>query len=118
MRDWCIGAEAGAVTGARIPNCESGYWREDAERYTDFGPTLAAEPLDREGLREDDDTLRRWLLAQGTPESVQQTAVETLQAVKAAGHPRFVLSSGCTLAVETPTENLDALFSSAQDAPP
>jgi uroporphyrinogen decarboxylase len=50
------------------------------------------------------------VLAQGTPESVRQTATETLQAVKAAGHRRFVLSSGCTLAVETPAENLHALF--------
>ena len=58
------------------------------------------------------------VLAQGTPESVCQKAVETLQAVKAAGHQRFVLSSGCTLAVETPPENLDALMRSAQDAPP
>jgi MtaA/CmuA family methyltransferase len=56
------------------------------------------------------------VLARGTPESVRQKAVETLEAVKAAGHRRFVLSSGCTLAVETPTENLAALFSSAQDA--
>jgi MtaA/CmuA family methyltransferase len=51
------------------------------------------------------------VLAQGTPASVRQKAVETLQAVKAAGHRRFVLSSGCTLAVETPPESLHALFS-------
>jgi len=35
------------------------------ERYPDFGPTLAAEHLSREGLKVDHDTLRRWLLAQG-----------------------------------------------------
>jgi uroporphyrinogen decarboxylase len=58
------------------------------------------------------------VLAQGTPESVRQKAVETLQAVKAAGHRRFVLSSGCTLALETPPENLDALIRSSQDAQP
>jgi uroporphyrinogen-III decarboxylase len=52
------------------------------------------------------------VLAQGSPESVRHKAVETLQAVKAAGHRRFVLSSGCTLAVETPPKNLDAFFSS------
>ena len=34
-----------------------------AERYPDFGPTLAAEHLSREGLKVDHDTLRRWLLA-------------------------------------------------------
>ena len=50
------------------------------------------------------------VLAQGTPESVRRKAVETLQTVKAAGHRRFVLSSGCTLAIETPPENLDALL--------
>jgi uroporphyrinogen-III decarboxylase len=58
------------------------------------------------------------VLAQGTPESVRHKAVETLRAVSAAGHRRFVLSSGCTLAVETPPENLDALMRSAQDAHP
>jgi hypothetical protein len=35
------------------------------ERYPDFGPTLAAEHLSREGLKVDHDTLRRWLLAKG-----------------------------------------------------
>jgi uroporphyrinogen decarboxylase len=58
------------------------------------------------------------VLAQGTPESVRQTAMETLQAVKAAGHRRFVLSSGCTLAVETPAENLHALFTRLNSALP
>jgi transposase len=35
------------------------------ERYPDFGPTLAAEHLSREGLKIDHETLRRWLLAHG-----------------------------------------------------
>ena len=35
------------------------------ERYPDFGPTLAAEHLSREGLKVDHETLRRWLLAKG-----------------------------------------------------
>jgi len=34
-----------------------------AERYNDFGPTLAAEYLAQEGLHVDHETLRRWLLA-------------------------------------------------------
>jgi hypothetical protein len=34
-----------------------------AERYPDFGPTLAAEYLAKEGLVVDHETLRRWLLA-------------------------------------------------------
>jgi len=35
------------------------------ERYADFGPTLMAEELEKEGLVVDHDTLRRWLLAVG-----------------------------------------------------
>ncbi len=35
-----------------------------AERYPDFGPTLAAEYLAKEGLVVDHETLRRWLLAE------------------------------------------------------
>jgi molybdenum-dependent DNA-binding transcriptional regulator ModE len=36
-----------------------------AERYPDFGPTLAAEKLAAEGWVVDHETLRRWLLAEG-----------------------------------------------------
>ena len=36
-----------------------------AERYPDFGPTLAAEYLAKDGLVVDHDTLRCWLLAEG-----------------------------------------------------
>ena len=36
------------------------------ERYPDFGPTLAAEYLAAEGLQVDHETLRRWLIAEGT----------------------------------------------------
>jgi len=32
------------------------------QRYADFGPTLAAEHLEREGFKVDHETLRRWLL--------------------------------------------------------
>ena len=35
------------------------------ERYADFGPTLLAEELAKEGLVVDHDTVRRWLLAEG-----------------------------------------------------
>ena len=34
-------------------------------RYPDFGPTLAAEHLEREGLGVDHETLRRWMLESG-----------------------------------------------------
>ena len=36
-----------------------------AERYPDFGPTLAAEHLKQEGLAVDHETLRRWLMDKG-----------------------------------------------------
>jgi molybdenum-dependent DNA-binding transcriptional regulator ModE len=35
------------------------------QRYPDFGPTLAAEKLQQEGLRVDHETLRRWLVEKG-----------------------------------------------------
>jgi hypothetical protein len=35
-------------------------------RYPDFGPTLAAEHLSKEGLEVDHETLRRWLLVKGS----------------------------------------------------
>ncbi len=36
------------------------------ERYAGFGPTLASEHLNREGLEVDHETLRRWLLKEGS----------------------------------------------------
>lgn len=50
------------------------------------------------------------VLTQGTPAEVTAATRKVLAAVQAAGHRRFVLSSGCTLAVETPSQNLDALL--------
>ena len=54
------------------------------------------------------------LLARGTPEQVRRATLELLRAVQACGHTRFVLSSGCTLAVETPPENLQAMFDAVE----
>jgi uroporphyrinogen decarboxylase len=51
------------------------------------------------------------LLAQGTPAQVRAQADKVLRSVAAHHRTRFVLSSGCTLAVETPAENLAALLS-------
>ena len=50
------------------------------------------------------------VLARGTPEVVTAAAGHAMAAMKTAGHSRFVLSSGCTLAMETPVANLDALL--------
>jgi len=50
------------------------------------------------------------LLSRGTPATITNEVRRTLATIREAGHPRFVLSSGCTLAVETPHSNLDALI--------
>ena len=39
--------------------------RYDDERYADFGPTLMAEELAKEGIVVDHETVRRWLIAEG-----------------------------------------------------
>lgn len=49
------------------------------------------------------------VLAQGTPADVTRAAQDFLQTMRAADHRRYVLSSGCTLAMETPPANLHAL---------
>ncbi|MBI2928442.1 MAG: uroporphyrinogen decarboxylase family protein [Verrucomicrobia bacterium] len=54
------------------------------------------------------------VLAQGTPAQVGQATREALDTAAACGHRRFVLSSGCTLPVETPFENLEAMLSAAR----
>lgn len=50
------------------------------------------------------------LLARSTPAAVTEVVGRTLATIRACGHRRFVLSSGCTLAMETPPENLEALL--------
>lgn len=54
------------------------------------------------------------VLLHSSPEAVCVEANRVLAAVKSAGHSRFVLSSGCTLAVGTPPANLAALNRVAQ----
>jgi uroporphyrinogen-III decarboxylase len=54
------------------------------------------------------------LLAQGTPAQVRAATRALLERMTACGHRRFVLSSGCTLAVETPAENLEAMLDTAR----
>ena len=44
------------------------------ERYADFGPTLMAEHLAKEGLVVDHETLRRWLLADGQADGAAAAA--------------------------------------------
>ena len=54
------------------------------------------------------------ILAQGNPERVRQATRTLLQSITDTGHQRFVLSSGCTLAVETPPENVRAMLDAAR----
>ena len=55
------------------------------------------------------------VLARGTAAEVRQATRELLKAVAQSNHLRFVLSSGCTLAVETPAANLEAMLDSAHN---
>jgi uroporphyrinogen decarboxylase len=49
-------------------------------------------------------------LLQGTPSQVRQSCLDAIAAARSCGHQRFVLSSGCTLAPDTPPENIFALI--------
>jgi MtaA/CmuA family methyltransferase len=54
------------------------------------------------------------VLAQGSVAAVRQATRQLLETVQACGRRRFVLSSGCTLAVDTPAENIDAMLDEAR----
>ena len=53
------------------------------------------------------------VLSRGSVEDVCHATDRLLQAVEASGRQRFVLSSGCTLAVDTPAANLSAMLDRA-----
>jgi MtaA/CmuA family methyltransferase len=55
------------------------------------------------------------LLAQGTPAEVQAETEDLVRTVRRLGHRRFVVSSGCTLAPDTPQANLRAHIEAAQN---
>ena len=55
------------------------------------------------------------LLFQGTPEQVRHATTELLESASSAGHTRLVVSSGCTLAPETPSANLHAMLSAVRE---
>ncbi len=55
------------------------------------------------------------ILAQGTPAMVRDATTKLLRLVQQVGHRRFVLSSGCTLAVETPSENIFSMLQAAEE---
>jgi len=54
------------------------------------------------------------VLRNATPEQVDAAARQLIGQMQQIGHRRFVLSSGCTLAVDTPAENLRAMFDAAR----
>lgn len=54
------------------------------------------------------------LLARGGVDQIRRATVALITAMQQRGHRRFVLSSGCTLAVETPPENLDMMLQTAR----
>jgi MtaA/CmuA family methyltransferase len=58
------------------------------------------------------------VLAQGSVQQVETAARQALETVATCEHRRFVLSSGCTLAVETPFENLEAMLRVAKETRP
>jgi len=55
------------------------------------------------------------VLAHGNPDQVRQATRRLLRTMRDCRHQRFVMSSGCTLAVETPPENLRAMLEECTD---
>jgi MtaA/CmuA family methyltransferase len=53
------------------------------------------------------------LLVQGTAGDVRRATSDLLKCAAACGHRRLVVSSGCTLAPDTPAENIEALIETA-----
>ncbi len=95
--------EAMAATGANV--LELDYQVDLTEAARVVGPQVALwGNLDPVGV-----------LSRGSPASVRSAALQATANMAACGHRRFVLSSGCTLAVETPFANLDALLAAATD---
>ena len=54
------------------------------------------------------------ILTQGTPKDVEAAANALLRSMATAGRQRFIVSSGCTLTMQTPEPNLHALVLSAR----
>jgi uroporphyrinogen-III decarboxylase len=56
------------------------------------------------------------LLARGGVDDVRRATEALITTMQLTAHRRFVLSSGCTLAVETPPENLEVMLQTARQA--
>jgi uroporphyrinogen decarboxylase len=55
------------------------------------------------------------LLAQGTPDDVRRATINLIETVSVCGHNRWVVSSGCTLAPDTPTANVHAMLDAVRN---
>ncbi len=55
------------------------------------------------------------VLLSATPEEVAEATIRVLEQVRESGHLRFVASSGCTLAMGTPRENLHSMIAAVCD---
>lgn len=86
-----------ALSGADV--LELDFQVDMANACTVLGPNIAIwGNLDPVGL-----------LAQGSPQQVRNATRDLITSFSQAGHSRFVVSSGCTLAMETPPENVRAM---------
>ena len=56
------------------------------------------------------------VLARGSVDDVRSATEQLIESIEDAEHRRFVLSSGCTLALETPAENLHAMLDAARES--
>ncbi len=56
------------------------------------------------------------VIRNGTPDSIRTAAQHAIATVHSHGRRRFVLSTGCTLAPDTPPENISALMQSSLSA--
>lgn len=56
------------------------------------------------------------LLARSTPEQVRKATLDLVRTAADTGHTRLVISSGCTLAAETPAENLHAMIDAVKQS--
>lgn len=95
-----------AATGADILEIDYPVGIEEAARIVGASVALWGN-LDPVGL-----------LAQADADTVYRETQALLRRVWDCGIRRFVLSSGCTLAMETPEQNLDAFFAAARDFGP
>ena len=55
------------------------------------------------------------LLARARPDEIRRVTVDLMRTVQSYGRKRMVISSGCTLAMETPADNLTAMLDTVRE---